>query len=86
MCILGSFTNVKLSSSENLGSSRVLSTPGVDTIPVLGGGKFAADMVYSDVKAGREANWALKATETTGPGFFLSPEEMAPYKMHLRLL
>jgi dimethylaniline monooxygenase (N-oxide forming) len=65
---------------ENFGSSRVLSTPEVRNITVLGGGKSSADMVYSAVKAGKNVNWVLKGTETTGPGFFLSPEGNGPYK------
>jgi dimethylaniline monooxygenase (N-oxide forming) len=52
----------------------------VENIAVLGGGKSSADMAYSAVKAGKNVNWILKATETSGPGFLLSPEGKGPYK------
>jgi hypothetical protein len=64
----------------DFGSSGVLSNPDLRNITVLGGGKSSADMVYSAVKAGKNVNWILRASETTGPGFFLSPEGKGPYK------
>jgi hypothetical protein len=73
--ILRSFNGLMLTLSscrEGFGSSKVLSIPDVENITVLGGGKSSADMVYSAVKEGKKVNWVLKATETTGPGFFLS--------------
>jgi hypothetical protein len=81
--ILKSFNRSILTLSscrEDFGSSKVLSIPEVENITVLGGGKSSADMVYSAVKAGKKVNWVLKATDTTGPGFFLSPEGKGPYK------
>ncbi|RDL38615.1 uncharacterized protein BP5553_02955 [Venustampulla echinocandica] len=65
---------------EDFGSSNVLSTPKIQNIVVLGGGKSSADMVYEAVKAGKTVSWVLKATDTTGPGFFLSPKGKGPYK------
>ena len=37
-------------------------------------------MAYEAVKAGKTVSWVLKATNTTGPGFFLSPKGIGPYK------
>ena len=42
-------------------------------------------MVYSAMKAGREVNWALKATETSCPGFLLSPVRRGPFKNVLEI-
>lgn len=65
---------------DGFGSSNVLSSPDVKTITVLGAGKSSADMVYEAVKAGKTISWVLKASNTTGPGFFLSPKGIGPYK------
>ena len=65
---------------EHFGSSHILSTPNIQSIAVLGAGKSSADMVYSAVKADKTVSWILKDTETTGPGFFLSPRGKGPYK------
>lgn len=65
---------------EDFGSSKILSSSDVQNITVLGGGKSSADMVYSAVKAGKTVSWVLKETETTGPGVFLSPKGIGPYK------
>lgn len=65
---------------DSFGSSNVLSSPDIQNITVLGGGKSSADMVYSAVKAGKTVSWVFKATETTGPGFFFSPKGKGPYK------
>jgi dimethylaniline monooxygenase (N-oxide forming) len=65
---------------EDFGASSILSNPDVQKIVVLGGGKSSADMVYAAVKAGKAVNWVLKRTDTTGPGFFLSPKGIGPYK------
>lgn len=65
---------------EGFGSSNVLTSSEVKNITVLGGGKSSADMVYESVKAGKTVSWVLKATDTTGPGFFLSPKGVGPYK------
>jgi len=65
---------------EDFGSSNVLSNPNVKTVTVLGGGKSSADMVYAAVKAGKSVSWVLKESDTTGPGFFMSPKGMGPYK------
>jgi hypothetical protein len=37
-------------------------------------------MVYEAVNAGKTVSWVLKETNTTGPGFFLSPKGIGPYK------
>ncbi|TAQ85770.1 hypothetical protein B7494_g5910 [Chlorociboria aeruginascens] len=70
---------------ENFGSANVLSSPDIKKISVIGGGKSSADMVYSAVKAGKSVTWLLKETETTGPGFFLSPKGKGPYKTAFEL-
>ena len=65
---------------KNFGSSNVLTSPEIQNITVLGAGKSSADMAYEAVKAGKTVSWILKATNTTGPGFFLSPKGIGPYK------
>ena len=65
---------------EAFGSSNILTSPDIQNITVLGGAKSSADMVYSAVKAGKTVTWVIKATNTTGPGFFLSPKGKGPYK------
>lgn len=65
---------------DGFGSSNVLTSPDVKNITVLGAGKSSGDMVYESVKADRAVSWVLKATDTTGPGFFLSPKGVGPYK------
>lgn len=65
---------------DGFGSSNVLTSSEVRNITVLGGGKSSGDMVYESVKAGKSVSWVLKATNTTGPGFFLSPKGVGPYK------
>jgi hypothetical protein len=65
---------------DGFGSSNILTSPEIRNITVLGGGKSSADMVYESVKAGKTVSWILKASDTTGPGFFLSPEGAGPYK------
>ncbi|KAH6663126.1 putative dimethylaniline monooxygenase, partial [Halenospora varia] len=65
---------------EDFGSSNVLTSQDIQNITILGAGKSSADMAYEAVKAGKTVSWVLKATDTTGPGFFLSPKGMGPYK------
>ena len=65
---------------EAFGSSNILSSPDIQNITVLGGAKSSADMIYSAVKAGKTVTWVIKAINTTGPGFFLSPKGKGPYK------
>ncbi|CAG8952777.1 hypothetical protein HYFRA_00009022 [Hymenoscyphus fraxineus] len=65
---------------DAFGSSDVLTSPDVKRIVILGAGKSSADMAYEAVKAGKTVSWVIKATETTGPGFFLSPAGKGPYK------
>jgi dimethylaniline monooxygenase (N-oxide forming) len=65
---------------DGFGSSNVLASPEVKNITVLGGGKSSADMVYESVKAGKTVSWVLKDADTAGPGFFLSPKGVGPYK------
>lgn len=65
---------------DGFGSSEILTSPEIRNVTVLGGGKSSADMVYESVKAGKTVSWILKATDTAGPGFFLSPQGVGPYK------
>lgn len=65
---------------DDFGASNVLTAPEVKTITILGAGKSSADMAYEAVKAGKKVAWILKATDTTGPGFFMSPKGVGPYK------
>ena len=37
-------------------------------------------MVYAAVKAGKTVTLVFKASDTTGPRFFLSPKSKSPYK------
>jgi len=62
------------------GASDVLISTNIQRITVLGGGKPSADMIYAAVKAGKTVTWVFKATDTTGPAFFLSPKGKGPYK------
>lgn len=65
---------------EDFGSSDVVKSPQIQNITVLGAGKSSADMVYEAAKAGKSVSWIIKATNTTGPGFFLSPRGKGPYE------
>jgi dimethylaniline monooxygenase (N-oxide forming) len=65
---------------EDFGSSNILTSPEVQHITILGAGKSSADMAYEGVKARKSVSWVLKATNTTGPGFFFSPKGVGPYK------
>lgn len=65
---------------EAFGSSDILSSPPIQTITMLGSGKSSADMIYAAVKAGKSVNWVFKATDITGPAFFLLPKGKGPYK------
>ena len=65
---------------EAFGSSDIFTSSAIQNITVLGGAKSAADMIYAAVKAGKNVTWVIKATDTTGPGFFLSPKGKGPYK------
>lgn len=65
---------------DAFGSSNVLHSPEVQDIVVLGAGKSSADMVYEAAKAKKAVSWIMKATDTTGPGFFLPPAGKGPYK------
>lgn len=64
---------------EGFGQSSVLTSPQLQNVTVVGGGKSAADMVYACVKAGKSVSWIIRASGT-GPGFFLSPKGKGPYK------
>lgn len=64
---------------EDFGQSFVLSSPSLQNITVVGGGKSAADMVYASVKAGKSVSWVIRASGTC-PGFLLSPKGKGPYK------
>ena len=65
---------------EKFGSSDILKSLDVKNVCVLGGGKSSADMVYEAVSAGKKLTWILKANDTTGPGFLVSPKGKGPYK------
>jgi dimethylaniline monooxygenase (N-oxide forming) len=65
---------------ENFGSLNIVYSPDIQDITVLGGGKSSGDMVYAAAKAGKTVSWVLKKTNTTSPGFFLSPRGVGPYK------
>ena len=64
---------------EDFGRSSILSSSDYQNITVLGGGKSAADMVYAAVKAGKSVSWIIR-TSGTGPGYFVSPKGIGPYK------
>lgn len=65
---------------NDFGTSNILASPDVQNIVILGAGKSSADMAYEAVKAGKTVSWVLKATNTTGPGYFVSPKGKGPYK------
>ena len=48
-------------------------------IAVLGGGKSAADMVYSAVKAGKNVSWIVRKSGE-GPGIFMNPAATGRYR------
>ena len=64
---------------ESYGQSSVLSSDKFQNVTVVGGGKSAADMVYSSVKAGKSVSWIIRASGT-GPAHFVSPKGKGPYK------
>lgn len=64
---------------EAFGQSAVLSSAGLQHVTVVGGGKSAADMVYTSVKAGKSVSWIIRASGT-GPGFLFSPKGKGPYQ------
>ena len=64
---------------ESYGQSSVLSSDKFRNVTVIGGGKSAADMVYSSVKAGKSVSWIIRAS-STGPAHFVSPKGKGPYK------
>ena len=70
---------------EAFGSSSILKSPDVKSICVLGAGKSSADMIYDAVMAGKKVTWLLKASETIGPGFLVSPKGKGPYKNAIEL-
>ncbi|KAL6714953.1 hypothetical protein ACLMJK_007213 [Lecanora helva] len=48
-------------------------------ITVLGGGKSAADMVYTAIKAKKKVNWIIRKSGE-GPGIFMNPAASGRYK------
>ena len=48
-------------------------------ITVLGGGKSAADMVYTSLKAGKNVSWIIRKSGE-GPGIFMNPSASGRYK------
>ena len=64
---------------ESYGQSSVLSSDKFQNVTVIGGGKSAADMVYSSVKAGKSVSWIIRPSGI-GPAHFVSPKGKGPYK------
>ena len=64
---------------EAFGQSGVLTDPEINDVTVIGGGKSAADMVYTCVKAGKKVSWVI-IKSGTGPAFFLSAKGKGPCK------
>lgn len=56
---------------EQFGESSVLASDDVHNVTVLGGAKYAADMVYDAVKAGKSVSWIITGNEHE---FFMSPK------------
>jgi dimethylaniline monooxygenase (N-oxide forming) len=55
---------------------RAQPSPGRRKIAILGGGKSAADIVYTCAKAGNEVSWIIRESGE-GPGAFTNPAENA---------
>lgn len=54
----------------NYGKSKFHERDDIKTVAVIGGGKSAADMVYNNVKLGRQVKWIIRSSGK-GPGVFL---------------
>ncbi|KAL9091605.1 MAG: hypothetical protein Q9159_001343 [Coniocarpon cinnabarinum] len=68
----------------DFGSSQVLTTPDIEHITVLGGGKSGADMVYACAKAGKRVAWIVKPSGT-GPATFATPKGKGPFQNSFEL-
>ena len=60
------------------GRSKIFARQDIKSVAVIGGGKSAADMVYANVKAGREVKWIIRASGK-GPGVFVDVQLKAGY-------
>lgn len=56
--------------SEGFGQSAVLTSPDIQNVVVVGGGKSAADMVYACAKSGKSVSWIIRKSGT-GPAAFI---------------
>ena len=56
--------------SEGFGQSAVLTSPDIQNVVVVGGGKSAADMVYACAKRGKSVSWIIRKSGT-GPAAFI---------------
>ena len=56
--------------SEGFGESAILVSNDIQNVVVVGGGKSAADMVYSCAKAGKVVSWVIRKSGT-GPAAFI---------------
>ena len=63
---------------KDYGESSVLTSPDVQNIAVLGGGKSAADMVYAAAKAGKPVSWIIRESGT-GPAAFIDVKGRGSY-------
>lgn len=66
---------------RDLGANENIMNPesAYKDITVLGGGKSAADMVYSALKKGKNVNWIIR-TSGEGPGIFMAPAASGRYR------
>ncbi|KAF2182385.1 putative dimethylaniline monooxygenase [Zopfia rhizophila CBS 207.26] len=65
--------------TEGFGDTKIMETPDIKKLVVLGAGKSAADVVYTGVKNGKEVHWVIRTTGT-GPSFFASGRGKGPFK------
>ena len=52
------------------GRSKIFDRHDIKSVAVIGGGKSAADMVYQNIKLGRQVSWIIRSSGK-GPGAFL---------------
>ncbi|PVH98330.1 flavin-binding monooxygenase-like protein-like protein [Periconia macrospinosa] len=65
--------------TEAFGDSKIMESPSITRLLVLGAGKSAADVVYEGVKNGKEVHWVIRKSGT-GPSFFSSGRGKGPFK------
>lgn len=56
---------------DKFGESSMLGLMSIHNVTILGAEKYAADMVYDGVKAGKTVSWVITGN---GPGVFISPK------------